>query len=62
MFFEKIENVTRIRIGFVLRVISYTNPKDCVISSEERGRDVVEITSIRYYWSRGKEDICELAS
>ena len=49
MFFEKLVSVTRTRLGFDLRVLSYTSSKGCVISTEVRGGEVVEITSVRCY-------------
>ena len=49
MFFEKLVSVTRTRLGFDLRVLSYTDSKGRVISTEVRGGEVVEITSVRYH-------------
>ena len=49
MLFEKLVSVTRTRLGFDLRVFFYTSSKGCVNSSEERGEEVVEITSVRCY-------------
>lgn len=37
MFFEKIINVTQIKIGFVLRVDSHTNSKDWSIIRKNEG-------------------------
>ena len=49
MFFEKIVSVTRTRLGFDLRVFFYTSSKGCVNSTEVRGEEVVEITSVTCY-------------
>ena len=38
MFFEKIINVTQIKIGFVLRVLFYTNSKGWSIIWKDEGK------------------------